>query len=689
MKFIKYSFILLILLLLLAAAGVAYMVAFFDANSLRQEASEATRNMYGRELNIAGDLQLTFWPAIGVRIEDVSLTEPDGETAFASLAEVHIAVETAALLTQQVKVKQIRLIRPKVVLIKRKDGALNINDLMGGGAAGAAPANGGAGAAPPPLTIAGVNIEDAEVTWRDEGSGESVTISDLDLSTSAMMLDAASHSAAVEAVKAAVSGNMGEDAFVLELNAPRIDFSPTGAEGDAVSLTAAIDGQQRKLNAMMTIDKIAMQAGAVSIGRLSFNAEASEGESVLKASLSSPLSVDMAQQKLSLEKYSGDVFMAHPQLPAGSMRLPLAGAFSIDALKQTLAFSLDSKLDESSLSLRLDALKLSPLSLMFELDIDQIDIDRYLPPPAEQGEETGEMKEGDEEAGRIDLSPLRQLGDMRINGVVRIGKLTVSKVRMESVDLTIEAADGKLKLSPHSLDLYGGGISGALLLDAEGNRVQLREKLSGVELQPLLQDLAGEDMLSGKGDVALDLSTAGDSIDAMKKGLSGSASISLADGAVKGYDFAGQLRRAKSLLSRKTNKSAAPDAGKKTDFTELTATFAISDGVARNDDLALKSPLLRLSGAGDIDIGASTVDYLARASLVASSKGQGGASAKALAGVTLPVRFSGPFAKPEWQVEPGALVGESAKAAVKEKTEQAKQKVEDKLKGKLKGLFGG
>ena len=36
----------------------------------------------------------------------------------------------------------------------------------------------------------------------------------------------------------------------------------------------------------------------------------------------------------------------------------------------------------------------------------------------------------------------------------------------------------------------------------------------------------------------------------------------------------------------------------KTDFTELNATFQIADGIARNNDLDLKSPFLRIGGDG-------------------------------------------------------------------------------------------
>ena len=124
------------------------------------------------------------------------------------------------------------------------------------------------------------------------------------------------------------------------------------------------------------------------------------------------------------------------------------------------------------------------------------------------------------------------------------------------------------------------------------------------------------------------------------------------------------------------------------DFSELAGSFKIANGVAHNEDLAMKSPFLRLAGAGDIDIGAGQMNYLAKASVVASSAGQGGQGLEQLKGLTVPVRVSGPFESLAYKIEFGSLVSDAAKAKVEEKTQEVKAKAEDKVKDKLKGLFG-
>jgi AsmA protein len=171
--------------------------------------------------------------------------------------------------------------------------------------------------------------------------------------------------------------------------------------------------------------------------------------------------------------------------------------------------------------------------------------------------------------------------------------------------------------------------------------------------------------------------------------------VELRDGAIKGINLGEIIRKGRSLFSGGGSQSAAQgqsadDKTQKTDFSELSASFTIKNGVAHNEDLDAKSPLFRLGGAGDINIGTSSLDYLAKASIVATGQGQGGAERDRLAGLTVPVKLSGTFDDLKYQVDYRAMAGQAAKSEVGEKI---KERLEDKLKDekvrdKLKGLLG-
>jgi AsmA protein len=94
----------------------------------------------------------------------------------------------------------------------------------------------------------------------------------------------------------------------------------------------------------------------------------------------------------------------------------------------------------------------------------------------------------------------------------------------------------------------------------------------------------------------------------------------------------------------------------------------------------MKSPFIRLGGAGDIDVGAGQMNYLAKATVVASGEGQGGAELGQLKGVSVPVRVSGAFESLSYKIEWGAMLEDATKAKVEEKKAELKAKVDEKVK---------
>jgi AsmA protein len=228
------------------------------------------------------------------------------------------------------------------------------------------------------------------------------------------------------------------------------------------------------------------------------------------------------------------------------------------------------------------------------------------------------------------------------------------------------------------------------MLDGNANRVAVKETLSNIAVGPLLRDFAQQDKLEGKGNLTLDVNAAGKTVNAIKSALAGTAKVNLKDGAIKGVDIGAIITKARSALG--SQQAQAADGKERTDFSELNATFVIKNGVAHNDDLDVKAPLFRVSGAGDIDVAKSTINYVVKAAVVATAKGQGGKERDDLAGLTVPVKLSGPLDAMKYEVDYRAVAGDLAKSKVggqaKEAIEKNRDKVEDKVRDRLKGLLG-
>ena len=286
------------------------------------------------------------------------------------------------------------------------------------------------------------------------------------------------------------------------------------------------------------------------------------------------------------------------------------------------------------------------------------------------------------------------LKGLRAHGRLRIGQLQVQHLKLSDVSTDVRISGGRAELAPQSAKLYEGTLAGALMLDANARRVAMKEKLTGISIGPLITDLTQKDAIQGRGDVTLDVSATGASVNAMKKSLAGQARVSLRDGAIKGINLAESLRKAQSLIKAKSTQTLSADRAQQTDFSEMSASFVIRNGVAHNQDLNVKAPLFRITGAGDIDIGDGRVDYRAKAAVVGTAQGQGGKELAQLRGLSVPVRVVGLFDALKYEIDYRALATETAKERLKEKLEErlgvkpseggAGGGLEDKLRGLLR-----
>ena len=341
----------------------------------------------------------------------------------------------------------------------------------------------------------------------------------------------------------------------------------------------------------------------------------------------------------------------------------------IKADGQKLALQgLDVKLDDSRIHGNVGISQFNKPLYTFDLNIDKLDLNRYLPQQTQTATATENKpvaKTAANEEQPLDLSALKALN---AQGNIRIGWLKYGKTEAKNLNIGLKAQDGVASLDPLNVDVYQGTVRGAVKVDARATpAIAIKQTLQNIAVGPLLVDTINNDMLSGTGNVTLDVAAHGNTVTALKKSLGGSVDLRMADGAVKGFDLAGTIRDAKGKLNLvKGQSNTAADQSKKTDFSELTAIFNIKNGVAHNDDLAMKAPIFRLpkgESKGDIDIGNEQINYLAKPTLVNSLKGQGGKDAEQLAGVGVPIKVTGTFAAPKFGIDMAALGQALAKSA--------------------------
>ena len=314
------------------------------------------------------------------------------------------------------------------------------------------------------------------------------------------------------------------------------------------------------------------------------------------------------------------------------------------------------ELDDTTLRGDLSVTDFANPAIQVSIDIDQINVDRYLPPPPKGKQNKAVTPEA--AAGAAAQLPVEILRALNVKGNLSIGKLIISNARLANVKLSLNAKDGKIDLKPVTADLYQGKYSGSINLDATGKlpRLTINSSLKGIQIEPLLKDVTGEAKVRGTGNFSAALVAVGADSDALKKTLNGRMSFSFRDGAIKGYNLGKIMRQANSL---KESFTLSVSDKEETDLSEITGNPVVKNGVIRLDDLSGKSPAIRLSGSGILaDLPQNRMDYKITAQLVATSTGQGGKELAAgkLEGVPLDCRLKGPLDNPRRDCDASKLI---------------------------------
>lgn len=732
MKILKYALLALGGLVILAGIVLAYVAATFDPNQYKPKIVQAVKEKTQRTLRLDGDIALSFWPSLGAKVGKAALSARGSDKEFASVEEARVSVKLLPLLSKQVIVDTVHIRGLRANIVKEKDGRTNVDDLAGPPAQQAPAATGADGSYKMDVAGVEIRDATIHYTDQSSGTKVALSQLDLktgriapgvpigielsvhaqgerpgfDLQTALktklafdpgvafalddLVVDARGAAADIKNLVLKAAGNLtanmkkgefvanqlnialtgtsGQDALDIKLDMPRLSLAADKAAGDKVSIVAKVKGPAGAVLATLSLPGIEGTAQAFRSGAATLDLDVSRGSLAVKAKLASPVTGNVKAQQLSLPQLKASLGASGPNIPGQSITGELAGSLAVDGAKQHAQASLAGRVADSSIKAQVSMTGFAPFALAFNIDMDQLDVDRYLPPKT-PGSATGasgptgasSQKQAEQP---FDLSALRAL---HANGNLHIGALKANNVRASDVRMAVKAGGGRLDINPLTSNFYQGTLSSAIAINAAPAvpAFAVKHSMTGVNLGAFLKDLANNDTLEGKANVTADLAMQGGTVSALKKALSGSAAVKLADGAVKGIDVAGSIRNARAKLGALRGEQAqASDMKQKTDFSELTATFNIENGIARNNDLSLKSPLLRVGGEGEINLGEDTLNYLVKAAIVGTAKGQDGREAEALKGVTVPVRVTGSLAAPSYKLELGAMATESAKQAV-------------------------
>ena len=715
-----------VLLLLLISLTVA-LPLFIDLNDYKPQISEGVKTATGRDLTIEGDIELSVFPWIGAKLGAIQLDNAQGfgDSPFARIESAEVKVMLTPRVSGVVEAKAVTLHGLNLNLAINKDGVSNWQDLaQDGDATPAEPLSTGehsdaAGAGLAALAIGGLHITKARVVYDDQSTSTRYAIEQLDLNTGPVSLNApldidlktrvTSSQPQAEAtltLKARIYADLvnGVEHKVelrqLDLDFDSPEFSSKGTLNLVSTINANLEKEQYTLNATQLsadVSNADIPGGKAELKLLAnIEADLKQQTASIKELTLNSFGLDItgninANNILATPDFKGDINIAPFNLKALMRQMEIEAPETADANALTKVSAnltiegtpenitvapLTLMLDETTLNGKLNAVfsadKPMP-AVRYTLNIDEIDADRYLPPVTE---ETEAVAATPATAGAAAASlPTETLRALDIQGELNLNTLKIMNLSVSEIQTTLNAKDGLIRLSPLSANLYEGQYKGDMILDAQGDKpkISLNEALTNIQAGPLLQDFMDNDTLSGVGSIQVKVTAIGIEPDEAMKTLNGTANLSFTNGAVKGFNLRQLIEQAKARY--KGEPVPESDGTAKTDFTALTGSFNIIDGVVHNNDLSVKSPFVRITGRGKVDLPKENIDYTVNAKIVKSEEGQGGGELDELSGIDIPVAITGLMTAPTIKV--------LWKEVLKAKTKQALDRKKAKLKSKL------
>lgn len=624
-------------------AAVVFLLAAPPVDILRDRLIEQVKARTGRDLAVAGPVSLSVFPRLAVSLNDVSLSAPEGREGAPTLLVPSLDVELRPwpLLALRVAVQRLTLHRPTIELSVDAQGQRSwepprLRPSQPGSAGPDVAASDQAAAATPvqPPATAGstaalarlgsLRLTNATVRYRDERAGSQHEVKGLDLAATAdeatgrLEINGAlawhgaplTFTATVSPLRALIDDQPGE----LQLKVAGAPLEITYEGRLAPSADVFLDGKA-------TIK-------APSVRALRFGKAAPEGADGGAVAVSMHVAASKGQVTVS-------------QLDGTVGEGTLAGSLSIDTTQGRP--SVGGNLTVSELDF--GSLLLSPASQEPAREgRAAAPAQTAAAPPAAPSASTRPRGKSGWSDEPIDLPVLRAV-DASL--ALSVGRIVYKELKTGQGRLSVALKDGVAKVALDDIELYAGRGRGELTLDGRGEVLGTGANLSltGVTVSPLLADGLGFRWLDGgRGNIGLAIAGQGLSERQIVSTLNGKVELAVANGAVVGVDVGKIVRNLQQ--GRLPNLSPAPE--DRTPFSELSGTFDIANGAAKNQDLKLVSAHVQLAGEGTVNLGPRQIDFTVNAKIVGGPPPQG--AVVNIGSVEIPIGIEGPWDKPAFKI---------------------------------------
>ena len=696
-RILKFIATLLVVVVILGVAAVLLLPRILDPDKYRDEIARLVYDKSGLQLDIQGPIDWSIFPWVGLSLENISVAGADNQQ-LGQLGAAQVSVKLLPLLSRRVEMQTVQLKGLELTLVRNAQGVGNwqvkapqpgqVKTMPSPETGQPAPQHSPEKAPDGPaltIDIASVDVSGLLISYNDQLTGQKYTISDASLTTGAIAMGQAfpfqlkARIAVPElAMNAQVNGNMTVDPETgnYDIKGLKISATPAVNDGERLSIVGNVQYQQ-----------LPMQ-----------------------------ITGDLDVEPFNLANLLTQLNIALP---------PMADPEALNRLSFDSHFSSDgNNFNASSLALKLDSFTLAGSLNMdqrgrtqFTFTGNDLNLDNYLPPAVateEQATDSNEPSSANQPAtdqkasvapaaqqkpaqartagpttGEHPLLPEAMLRKLNLDGSLKLNSLTAAGFVFEQPALTIHAAGGQQRVKIAS-GFYQGTIDMTNSLDVRGNpQMAVSATLDDISLQALAVRLPELASLQGEVNASVNVTTHGQYANVLTQNLNGEMSFNVDKGAFLGTNFDHLLCQAIASVRKKTLQKT-DDWGTTTEFTDLSVTMDIKNGVATSDNLIAALANMNLKGDGNINLVDRKLDYHLGLNIPGGhAPGNDPACevSEEFADVTWPVQCYGEFEDLKCGIDLERMARTVAEITQNRLKQKFEEKVQEPVKKLLQGLF--
>ncbi|MGO1500940.1 MAG: AsmA family protein [Marinobacter sp.] len=722
MKAIRYVLIAIVALVVLAAAAIAIAMAVIDPNDYKPQIEKVVEEKTNLDLILEGDIGWSFIP-LGLELNDVEATL-EGERLVA-LKQLVAQVDLWSLVVMSPQVDTFVLDGLDARLSINEKGEGNWTRIMPEPADGdaqkgeqdvasnseetpATEGEGEQGGEALNFNVDKVQISNAQVHYSDQRTGQTVTLEDFTVNANNITLgsefpleigfrvETTQPTFEVDgSIEARLAANEALNNFAI--SGLEAVFKMNGEPFGGKSVTAKLGGSAK---ANLENETATLSDFTASLANLTLNTNLDVKSFGDKPTLKGKVAISEFSLKDLLENMGQPAIETSDEavLEAIAFSTNIGGAAGKPALSD-LVITLDDTTFKGSGSYNLDN-----GGIVFDLQGDKLNADRYLPPKAE-GESEGEEAESDaptktaDTGPEGDLLPLDVLRSLILDIDFGLGELIVSNLTINEIKASTTASKGVLKVDEFSGKLYEGSFGADVTIDASTDtpKWSVNSDVTNVQTLPLLADLAEVTMLSGGANLKVNATTSGNRMSLLSENADGQISFNLAKGEFRKMNLTQMACQGIALVNQ--DKLTTDNWGDVTPFDDMHGVLDINGNTLDNTDLTASMAGMKLEGNGTVDLKQTLVDYELGLRIVGDIHRDNACRVtEYVEDVVIPVECRGDFAADaaglcsfdgsRFRDALKTIASNAAKKKAKKEVDKAKGKAEEKVREKLEETLG-